>query len=68
MTVRKIVNALKDAKKITLDYEGLSHPFDRNDNLAMQAYGDFVVCAIFNLAKGEFALELAMRPVREGEL
>lgn len=68
MTVRKICNALKEAKKISLAYDGLAHPFDRTDTLVMQAFGDFVVSEIRGGEKGEYELTLAMRPVREGEM
>lgn len=67
MTVRKIINALKEAKKIYLAYDGISHKFDPTDSLAMQAFGDFVISEIRGGEKGEYELSLAMRPIKEGE-
>lgn len=68
MTVRKIANALKDAKKIALAYDGISHPFNRTDSLMMQAFGDYIVSEIRCDTGGDYELTLAMRPVKEGEL
>ena len=66
MTVKKIVNALRDAKKIRLGYNGIAHEFDPSNTLLMQAFGDYVVSEI-NCDNHEYELELAMRPVKEGE-
>lgn len=66
MTVKKIVNALQDAKVIRLGYNGTSHEFDPTNSLLMQAFGDYVVSQIY-CDNHQYELSLAMRPVKEGE-
>lgn len=68
MTVRKICKALKDAKKINLAHNGVAHPFDWNDSVMMEAFGDYIVSEIRGGEKGDYELTLAMRPIRESEL
>ena len=68
MTVRKLYNALKDAKKIVLAYDGIIHPFDGTSVITMEAFGDYIVSEIRGGEKGVYELTLAMRPIREGEL
>lgn len=63
LTVKEVSSALKEAKKIKLAYDGLAHPFDTYDKLMMDAFGNFVVSAIRGGERGEYELELAMRPV-----
>lgn len=64
MTVRNIVAALKEAKKINLAFDGLAHSLDFNSPVMMEAFGDYVVCGIRGGEKGDYELELAMRPIK----
>ena len=66
MTVKKIVNALTDAKKIDLIFNGCAQEVDNGNFFVMQAFGDCLVSEI-NCENHQYELVLAMRPVKEGE-
>ena len=64
MTVRKITNALKDAKKIDLAFDGVAHVLDFNSPVMMEAFGDYLVSEIRGGENGSYELSLAMRPIK----
>ncbi len=66
MTVREVVGLLKTAKKIVLGYGASAVPFDRDDMLQMDAYGDYIVFSIEGDADGYYEVNVLMRPVKEG--
>lgn len=66
MTVKKIVNALTDAKRIDLAFNGIAQQIDKDNFFMMQAFGDCVVSEI-TCDNHEYELVLSMRPVKEGE-
>lgn len=64
MTVRKITNALKDAKKIDLAFDGVAHVLDFHSPVMMEAFGDYLVSEIRGGENGSYELSLAMRPIK----
>lgn len=66
MTVKKIVDALSDAKKIDLIFNGCAQEVDRNNYFIMQAFGDCLVSDI-TCENHEYELVLVMQPVKEGQ-
>lgn len=67
MTVREIVSVLKNAKGIQLSWNSMAIPFDPNNELMMDAYGDYVVQSIISgLDPNTFEVEIATRPIRAG--
>ena len=67
MTVRKVTNALKDAKSVAIAYNGLAHRLDLSDPVMMEAFGEYLVCAIRGDDSNGYELELAMRPIKATE-
>ena len=63
MTVREIVSLMPDVKEIYLGYDGLTSPFDKNNSLAMAAFGKFVVASIHAIGHNVFELDLATQLV-----
>lgn len=66
MTVREAVCVLRTADTICLGYGANAVPFDKNDALVLEAYGNFVVDEIRCASEGYYEINIAMRPVREG--
>lgn len=67
MTVKEVVSALKDAKTVVLGYGANAVPFDKDDLLMMDAYGNYVVFKIQSENGGYYEIEIAIRFVKEGE-
>lgn len=67
MTVREAVAALKRAEKIVLGYSDNALPIDRNDALALDAYGDYLVDSISSDDGKYFEIDIAVRPLRARE-
>ena len=63
MTVKEITSLMTDVKEIRLGYEGLTSPFNKDDNLAMAAFGKFVVASISALDEDVFEITLATQLV-----
>ena len=66
MTVKEAVAVLKTARHISIGYGANAVPFERDDLLMMEAYGNFVVDWIHCEDKGFYEINIVMRPVREG--
>lgn len=64
MTVKDAVKVLKHAKKIVLGYGANAVPFDRNDALMMDAYGDYLVDEIRADDGGYYEINIAMKPLK----
>lgn len=67
MTVRDAVAVLKKANKIVLGWDGNAVPLNKDDFLQMDAYGKYVVSEIMACGEDCYELDIAMRPVKEGE-
>lgn len=67
MTVRDAVGVLKRANKIILGWDGNAVPLNRNDFLQMDAFGKYVVSEILSVGEDCYELDIAVRPVVEGE-
>ncbi len=65
MTVKEAVRVLKTAKTIVLGYGANAVPFDKDDFLCMDAYGNYAVDEIRADDDGYFEINIAMRPVKE---
>lgn len=65
MTVKEVVKVLKHAKTIVLGYGANAVPFDQNDALMMDAYGDYVVDEIRSDDGGYYEVNIAVRPIKE---
>lgn len=66
MTVKEVVSVLKDAKKIALGYGANAVPFDKDDLLMMDAYGNYIVDEIQGSGDGYYEVNVAMRPMKAG--
>lgn len=67
MSVKEIVSVLKTAKKIVIGYGANAVPFDKDDPLVLDAYGDYVVDAVCAVDEDNYEINIAMRPVKVGE-
>lgn len=67
MTVKDAVRVLKTATKIAIGYGTTAVPFEKDDPLVMEAYGAFCVDSISCEGDGYYEINIAMRPIREGE-
>lgn len=67
MTVKEAVSVLKYAKEIRIAWNGNAIPFNKDDMLMMDAYGRYKVESINGDEDKVFEIEIAMRPVKEGE-
>lgn len=65
MNVRQAVSVLKKAKQIMLAWCGNSIPFDKDDLLMMDAYGNYIVDEIV-ATDGIYEINIAVHPVKEG--
>lgn len=63
MTVKEVCALLADVKSIRLGYNGLADEFNKDDTLAMAAYGKFIVDKIFAGGDGVFELDIAIQPM-----
>lgn len=66
MNVREVVGLLKTAKKIVLGYGANAVPFDKEDFLMMDAYGDYAVDEIVGGDDGYYEVNLKLQMVKEG--
>ena len=66
MNVREVCSLLKTAKKIVLGYGSSAVPFDKDDMLMMDAYGDYLVSDIEADADGYYEINILVRPVKGG--
>lgn len=66
MTVRETVSALRHAERIALGYGANAIHFDPKDPLAMDAYGDYVVDEITTDDGKYYEVNIAVRPIRQG--
>lgn len=64
MTVKEATMVLKHAKKIVLGYGANAVPFDKNDALMMDAYGDYLVDEIRADEDGYYEVNIAVRPIK----
>lgn len=67
MTVKEAVRVLKSAKTITLGYGDNIVPFDKDNPLSMDAFGQYVVDEIRGLEDDYYEISIAMRPIKVGE-
>ena len=66
MNVKEAISVLKQAKQITLIYGDNSVEFFRNDALAVEAFGKYVVNEVYALSTGDghhYEIDVLMRPV-----
>lgn len=66
MTVKDAVNVLKTAEKIVLGYGANVVPFDKEDFLVMDAYGNYIVDEIRTDDGKYYEVNIAMRPIKAG--
>lgn len=64
MTVKEVVKVLKHAKKIVLGYGANAVPFDKNDVLMMNAFGDYLVDEIRADDDGYYEVNIAVQPIK----
>lgn len=67
MTVKEAVAVLKRAQRIDIAWDGNSFTLETNNRLQMDAYGKYVVDEILAVGDDWYELDIAMRPVKEGE-
>ena len=70
MTVKEACSVLKFAKKIALGWGETAVPFDKDNSLMMEAYGNFVVDSIRAYDdipdQDYYEINIAVRPVKAG--
>lgn len=69
MTVKEAASVLKFAKEIKLGWGGSSIKFQKNNDLMMEAYGNFVVDSIQSISNDDdeaYEINIAMQPVKVG--
>jgi hypothetical protein len=65
MTVAEAISVLKGAEKIRIGWDGFNQELDLDNELMMEAYGQFVVKKIENyFSPNDFVIHVAVRPVR----
>lgn len=64
MTVKDAIKVLKHAKDIEIAYSGNAIPFDINDALMVDAYGNYVVDEIRSNREEHYEISILMRPVK----
>lgn len=67
MIVKEVIKVLKKAEVISIGFGDQAHRIDRNDSLMLSVYGDYVVDCIVTDDGKVYELNIAMRPVKEGE-
>ena len=67
MTIREVVKVLKNVEKISIAYNGGFVPFNKYDQLMLDAYGRYVVDEISALEEDSIEISVAMVPLKEGE-
>ena len=66
MTVREVTAVLKEAKRISIAWNGGLIPIDPDNDLTMAAFGDFKVAHIQNSFKLEtYEIEIATKFIKE---
>lgn len=65
MTVKEVMRLIKVYNSISLGYGESAIKFNKEDALAMEAYGSFIVDEI-RCENGNYEVNILMRPVREG--
>lgn len=65
MNVKEAVKLLKRAKEVMIVWNGNAIPFDKDDLLMMDAYGNYAVDEIA-ATDDVYEVVIAMRPVKEG--
>lgn len=69
MTVKDAVSVLKNAKTISLGWDGCAIEFKADNLLMMEAYGNFVVSSIRSVgddSEAYYEVDIAMSPVKAG--
>lgn len=64
LTVKEIVPLLKDAKDIRIGWNGSTRPFDKEDSLLMDAFGDYLVRAIVPDGMDGIEIHIATTPLK----
>ena len=65
MTVKDAIHVLKTAKTISLGYGDNLIPFDKDNQLCVDAFGDYIVDEIKGLEDAYYEINIAMRPLKE---
>ena len=67
MTVKEAISVLKDAKTIVLGYGSDSIPFNMHNPISLDAFGDYIVDKINGSEDEYYEINIAMRPIKEGD-
>lgn len=68
MTVREMAIAVEDAKNIELIYDGWTHPYIKEDELSVGAYGDYIVKSFSSDADKLYSFRIALKPLKAGDI
>ncbi len=68
MTVKEVVSVLKTAKTISIGYGANAVPFDKDDPLVLDAYGNYVVESVCAPDEDYYEINICMRPIKAGEI
>ena len=67
MTVKEAISVLKSAQKIAIGYGSDSIPFDKDNPVSVDAFGNYIVDEIKGLEDDYYGINILMRPVRKGD-
>ena len=67
MTVREVISVIADTKRINVGYGGGCTEFNPKSIIMAEAYGDYVVAGLYATEEGCFEIDIAVRPIKEGE-
>lgn len=68
MTVKDAVRVLKSANAVALRYGDDIVPFDKDNPLSMEAFGQYLVAEIRGSDDDYYEISVAMRPAKMGEM
>lgn len=67
MTVKEAIGVLKSAQKIVIGYGSDSVPFNKDNPVSVDAFGDYIVDDIKGFEDDYYEINILMKPVRKGE-
>lgn len=67
MTVREVLSVLEDVAELRIGYGESCTPINPQDRIIAEAFGDYVVDRVYAMDRGSFEIDIAVRPIKEGE-
>ncbi|MBR3927744.1 MAG: hypothetical protein IKJ65_01930 [Clostridia bacterium] len=67
MTVREVLNAVREAKEVKLCFAGEVLPFNRENKLMVDAFANYIVDKITAADEDYIEIDIAAKPLKVGE-